>query len=45
MLWLDELECTVVYKSKLDAIVEDIPRGASASYRANVSDDLSGNGV
>ena len=46
MLWWDVLECTIVCKSKLDAIMEeDIPTGASASYRANVSDDGRGNGV
>ena len=40
MLWWDVLECTIVCKSKLDAIMEeDIPTGVSASCRANVSDD------
>ena len=38
---MDELECTSGSKSKLDAIVEeDIPKGVSSSYKANINERL-----
>ena len=40
MQCLDVLECTLVCKSKKDAIVdEDIPTGVSSSCKTNVDDD------